>query len=53
MSTCVTDCKGLICGNGGIMELATCTCKCPRIYTGTNCQTCKYMYNKGKNIIHN
>ncbi|RUS87849.1 hypothetical protein EGW08_004382 [Elysia chlorotica] len=31
------DCDGLLCLNGGNLDLKTCTCKCQSIYTGTNC----------------
>ncbi|KAK3702611.1 hypothetical protein RRG08_042601 [Elysia crispata] len=33
------DCNGLLCLNGGSLDLKTCKCKCQNIYTGTNCST--------------
>ncbi|XP_076462294.1 uncharacterized protein LOC143294728 [Babylonia areolata] len=33
------DCGGKVCFNGGKINLDTCKCKCPDIYTGDVCQT--------------
>ncbi|KAK7483744.1 hypothetical protein BaRGS_00024960 [Batillaria attramentaria] len=33
------DCDGLLCLNGGKVDLTKCRCKCPAIYKGEVCQT--------------
>ncbi|XP_050398410.2 cysteine-rich venom protein Mr30 [Patella vulgata] len=39
------DCGGKLCYNDGKLDLSTCTCTCPAIYTGDQCQTltCNYV----------
>ncbi|ESO91178.1 hypothetical protein LOTGIDRAFT_105395, partial [Lottia gigantea] len=36
---CGKCCNGKVCLNGGTVDLNTCQCSCPAIYTGDNCQT--------------
>ncbi|KAK6171095.1 hypothetical protein SNE40_019354 [Patella caerulea] len=33
------DCQGKLCYNYGTLDINTCTCTCPSIYTGDQCQT--------------
>ena len=36
------DCDGKLCLHGGTLNLKTCTCTCPSLYSGDTCQTREY-----------
>ncbi|ESO95458.1 hypothetical protein LOTGIDRAFT_89401, partial [Lottia gigantea] len=33
------DCGGKLCFNTGTLDINTCTCSCPSLYSGDQCQT--------------
>ena len=33
------DCQGKVCFNGGVLDINTCQCQCPSLYTGDRCET--------------